>query len=70
MSSQLLTIPQVAATLACTRQHVYQLIAGGELVVIDISSPGSTRSTSRVRQEDLDTYLDRSIVRSAPTMKG
>lgn len=70
MSPQLLTIPQVSNFLSCTRQHVYKLISAGELPVVDISAPGSTRSTSRVRQEDLDAYLDRARIRPTPTMKG
>lgn len=70
MSTQLLTIPEVAERLACSRWHVYDLIKAGELEVVDIARPGSSRSTSRVRETDLAAFLDRATVRPTPTMKG
>jgi len=53
----LLTIPEVAAQLGCSRNHVYQLIGTGELVVVDISLPGSLNTKTRVRTDDLERYV-------------
>jgi excisionase family DNA binding protein len=54
-----LTIPAVAEQLGCSRAHVYRLIAAGELHKIDISSPGSKTSKTRVPHTALAAYLAR-----------
>lgn len=54
----LLTIPAVAARLACSRPHVYALIESGELMSVDIARPGSTQSKTRVKESDLANYID------------
>lgn len=53
----LLTIDEVAKRLGCSRPHVYRLIAMGVLSVVDISTPGSKRSKSRVRSDVLEDYI-------------
>ncbi|SNR32713.1 helix-turn-helix transcriptional regulator [Blastococcus mobilis] len=56
MSLRLLTIPQAAARLGCSRPHVYDLIAAGKLRRYNISAkPGSTKT--RVSDEDIDAYI-------------
>jgi excisionase family DNA binding protein len=53
---QLLTIPETAAALSCSRRHVYELIARGEFRPVDI---GRGRSKTRVRSDDLQEYIER-----------
>jgi hypothetical protein len=43
----------------CSDQHVYRLIAAGELRSVDISTPGSRRPKIRVRSDDIADYIDR-----------
>lgn len=52
----LLTIPETAAELRCSRRHVYDLIARGQLRPVDI---GHGRSKTRIRGDDLSDYIDR-----------
>lgn len=59
-----LTIPQTAERLGCGRTHVYDLIAHGDLAVIDISRPGAKRSKTRVPETSLDEYARRRIRRA------
>ena len=56
---ELLTIPVAAARLDCGDMHVYRLIASGELAAVDIAQPGSRRSKTRVRSDDLADYIER-----------
>lgn len=49
------TIPQVAELLGCSRWHVYDLIARGELDVVDIST--GRRACSRVPDDSLAAYI-------------
>lgn len=58
MSARLLSIPEVAALLSCSRWHVYKLINTGEIPVVDIAAPGSTSTITRVREDDLERYVD------------
>lgn len=53
----LLSVTEVARALSCSRGHVYNLIASGELRVVDIGIEG--RSKSRVYPEDLATHVER-----------
>ena len=57
----LYTIPEAADALTCTRQHVYVLISSGLLRAVDIARPGSLRSRLRIRSEDLEDFLERSL---------
>lgn len=52
------TPQQVADHLNCSRMHVYRLIQSGALKAVDISAPGSVRTKTRVREEDLQEYID------------
>lgn len=51
----LLTIPETAAQLRCSRAHVYTLVARGLLRPVDI---GLGRSKTRIRVDDLQAYVD------------
>jgi excisionase family DNA binding protein len=55
--TQLLSVPEAAARLACSRTHIYRLIAAGELRSVEIKASG-TRPKTRVREEDLEAYID------------
>jgi excisionase family DNA binding protein len=55
----LLPIPATAERLRCSDMHVYRLIAAGELRAVDIAAPGSRRSKTRVRSDDLAAYIER-----------
>jgi excisionase family DNA binding protein len=61
---QLLTIPEAAAALRCSKRHVYDLVARGELRPVDI---GNGRSKTRIRPDDLAAYVDRHTRDLAPT---
>jgi hypothetical protein len=39
--------------------HVYRLISAGELMAVDIGTPGSGRAKTRVRSDDLADYINR-----------
>lgn len=51
-----LRVPDAAEVLACSRDHVYDLIARGELRAVDI---GHGRAKTRIRTDDLQAYIDR-----------
>jgi excisionase family DNA binding protein len=55
---QLLTIPDAAAALSCCDNHVYRLIAAGELPTVDISQPGSRKPKTRVPETALTAYIE------------
>lgn len=58
-ATTLLTIADTAGRLGgCSDMHVYRLIAAGELRAVDISQPGSRKSKTRVRSDDLAAYID------------
>lgn len=65
MTTQLLSVTRAAEALDCSRGHVYSLIAAGELRAVEIKTPASTRSKTRVRAEDLDDYIE-AATRRAP----
>ena len=54
--NQLLTIPEVAARLRCGRTSVYELIARGELAVVDIAVT-RTRAKTRVTDKSVDEFI-------------
>lgn len=54
--TQLLTIPQAAEQLACSRGHVYRLISTGALVSVEIKATG-TRPKTRVRADDVEAFI-------------
>lgn len=55
--SQLLSVTEAAERLACSRGHVYGLIAAGSLRAVEIKAKG-TRSKTRVREDDLEAFID------------
>lgn len=55
---QLLSITNAAARLDCSRGHIYSLIASGQLRAVEIKPTGSTRSKTRIREEDLDAFIE------------
>lgn len=55
----LYTIPETARRLGCCRGHVYNLIARGELRVVDIASPGARKPKTRVPESALAAYVER-----------
>jgi excisionase family DNA binding protein len=57
-TTQLLTIPEAAALLRCGKTHMYELIAAGQLRVVDMRAVGSKRPKSRIREDDLATFIE------------
>jgi excisionase family DNA binding protein len=64
VSLRLHTIPEAAQLLSVHRSTLYDLIARGELRVVDLSTGGS-RTKSRVRSDDLDAFIE-ARTRTAP----
>lgn len=56
--TQLLTITAAAERLSCSRGHVYNLIAAGALRAVEIAVPRRKRPKTRVREEDLQAFID------------
>jgi excisionase family DNA binding protein len=54
----LFTPREVADMLTCSENHVYRLIARGALRAVDIAQPGSRKPKTRVRSDDLESYID------------
>lgn len=55
--TRLLTIPEAAGRLRCSDDHVYRLIAGGQLPATDIRGPGARRPKTRVAEAALADYI-------------
>lgn len=55
--SALRSITEAAKILDCSRGHVYNLIAAGELSAVDIGITG--RPKTRVLASELEAYIDR-----------
>lgn len=62
-AAQLMSITKAAEVLDCSRGHVYNLIAAGQIRAVEIKVSGS-RPKTRVRVEDLDAFIE-SHTRSA-----
>lgn len=58
MSTQLLTIPQAAERLVIGTSTVYKMIACGDLRAVDMTVPGARSSKTRVREDDLDAFIE------------
>jgi len=59
---RLYTVLETAGFLGCSDQHVYRLIAAGELRTVDIATPTGRRAGRpkiRIRSDDLAAYIDR-----------
>lgn len=57
-------MPEVAEQIGCCRDHVYTLIAAGQLSVVDIARPGAKRTKHRVPESSLLAYISGSAVRA------
>jgi excisionase family DNA binding protein len=57
-STQLYTIPETAERLRVADNTVYRLIASGSLKAVDLAPAGSTRSKTRIRDDDLARFID------------
>ena len=49
---KLYSVAATAVILECSKMHVYRQIAAGLLPAVDISTPGSGRSKTRIRSDD------------------
>ena len=63
--TRLLTPQEAAEYLGCSKPHIYRLITTGALRAVDISAPGSQKTKTRIRQEDLTEYLMGNVVQIA-----
>lgn len=63
-SRRLVRVTEAATVLDCSKHHVYDLIARGQLESIDIGGHG--RSLTRIRLSELDAYLERNTRRVRP----
>ncbi|WGY03734.1 helix-turn-helix domain-containing protein [Nocardioides sp. QY071] len=61
--SQLLSVTEAAKVLDCSRGHVYNLIAAGELSAVDIGIAG--RPKTRVLTSELEEYIARKTRRAS-----
>jgi excisionase family DNA binding protein len=58
--TQLLSVTKAAERLDCSRGHIYNLIASGQLRAVEIKSgPKVTRSKTRIREEDLEAFIEK-----------
>jgi len=55
----LLSMPDAAKRLGCSRTYIYRLIAAGQLRSVDISAGGNTRSKTRVYEHELEAFIER-----------
>jgi excisionase family DNA binding protein len=56
-SVALLTIGEAGFRLRASENHVYRLVALGQLRAVDVGLPGSRRSKTRIREDDLAAYI-------------
>jgi excisionase family DNA binding protein len=56
-SVRLLPIPAAADRLGCSENHIYRLIAAGELDAVDIAQPGARKAKTRINEANLDAYV-------------
>lgn len=56
MSTNLLSVPDAAKVLGCSRTHIYGLIAAGHLRPVEINATG--RSKTRIRSDDLEAFIE------------
>jgi excisionase family DNA binding protein len=58
----LLRVAEAAERLGCSRWHIYDLIAKGQLAAVDI---GIGRAQTRVREDELTAYIEARTRRAA-----
>lgn len=52
---KLISVPEAAARIGCSRSHIYNLVAAGLLARYDIGL--GARSKVRLSDEDVDRYI-------------
>jgi excisionase family DNA binding protein len=57
-SVQLHTPAGAGERLGCSDDTVMRIVASGELRVVDIAPPGSKRSKTRIRDDDLAAFIE------------
>lgn len=64
---KLISVPEAAGRIGCSRSHVYNLIAAGLLTRHNIAADPAKSSKVRLSDEDIDRYIRESVqpVRSA-----
>jgi excisionase family DNA binding protein len=68
--AKLLPVPVAAERLGCSEMHIYRLVSTGELRAVDISLKGAGKSKTRIREDDLDAYIEARTRRAAPVSPG
>jgi excisionase family DNA binding protein len=68
--ARLWSVPDAAELLGCSEMHVYRLVSTGELRAVDISRKGAGKSKTRIRSDDLDTYIESRTRRAVPAGPG
>lgn len=58
---KLLPIHVAAGMIGCSENHIYRLIADGELDTVDIATPGARKSKTRITPEAIDAYIARKL---------
>lgn len=57
---KLMSVAEAAALIGCSRGHIYNLAAAGELgQIVDIATPGARRTKSRLYPEAVAAYIGR-----------
>lgn len=66
-NDELLTVPETATALNCSRIHVYRLVASGDLKAINIAKANAKKTLIRIPASALNTFKNRAAVLAAPT---
>lgn len=56
--TRLLSMPDAATRLGCSRTYVYRLIESGQLRSVDISVTGNKRPKTRVYADDIAKFIE------------
>lgn len=66
---QFLTVPQAAERIACSRWHIYDLVADGVLEKHYAGRPGK-KPRLRISERDLQAYIDSIKAPAIPKQRG
>jgi len=58
-AATLLSMPDAARRLGCSRSYIYRLIASGQLRSVDIRVAGNTRPKTRVYEHEVAAFIER-----------
>jgi excisionase family DNA binding protein len=58
-ATKLLSMPDAAERLGCSRGYIYRLIASGQLRSVDIRVTGNTRPKTRVYADEVEAFIAR-----------